>query len=138
MAELTQRDLQSVSYKAARAGAARISDQFKENIRSAGLIDTGAFLRGVAVARKRGGAEYEIGVRHGTVKQQKSGDDPYYWWFHEFGFTKRNGQQEPGKNLLTRAIADTGAQGRAFNSIKASLAKQLTKAFKDEWDRFVK
>jgi hypothetical protein len=137
MGALSERDLKSVSYKATRAGAARIADQFKENIRSAGLVDSGAFLRGVAVARKRT-PEYEIGVRHGTVKQIKSGDDPFYWWFHEFGFTHRDGTQVPAKNLLTRAIADQGAQSRAFASLKQSLAKQLLKAFKSNWDQFVK
>jgi hypothetical protein len=135
---LREADQKSFSYKAARAGAARIVEQFRENIRTAGLVDSGAFLRNVAVARLRKGPEYEIGVRHGTVKQIQSGDDPFYWWFHEFGYRKRDGTEVPAKNMLTRAIADSGAQNRAFESMKQSLAKQLTRAFKDEWDRFVK
>jgi hypothetical protein len=137
--ELTARDQRAFSYKATRAGAARIVEQFRANIRAAGLVDSGAFVRNVAVRKTRASmTEYEVGVRHGTVKQIKSGDDPFYWWFHEFGYRRRDGTEVPAKNMLTGAMADNGARARAFDSMKHSLAKHLTKAFKTEWDRFVK
>lgn len=97
-----------------------------------GLVDTGALIRNIAIARQKvqkGGTyyPYHVGVRHGTKKQIKTNNDPWYWWMHEFGWTDRKGVKHKA-SFLVPAIAASPAS--SFNAIRASLARSIARAAK--------
>lgn len=99
-------DLKMKAAAAAVAGGARlVANEAKKNARSQGLELSGALLENIAIKREKTGRDkiqYNVGVRHGsksknarkvvryrgTRKQISYENDPFYWWFHEFGTSK--------------------------------------------------
>jgi HK97 gp10 family phage protein len=92
--------------------------------RAQGLVQTGALVKNIAVARERGTSptyfEYHIGVRHGLetkgaqkiairgkdgrIRFQYTGN-PFYWWFWEFGhYNVFLRAQVPAKPFIRPAI----------------------------------
>jgi hypothetical protein len=89
-----------------------LKNEAKRIATSFGLKQTGALLKNIAIKREKteaGVAQYHLGVRHGRnlTKKAKSNsalkvkgsrivsaavDDPYYWRFHELGWTPRGAQ----------------------------------------------
>jgi HK97 gp10 family phage protein len=96
--------VRSAARGATNAAAQVVKRQAVENARAQGLVNTGALVNNIAVKRERGTppniVEYHIGVRHGREAKgaQKIAvrgrdgsiqfeyvNDPFYWWFWEFG-----------------------------------------------------
>ena len=127
-------DMQTkAGYRAASAGARVVQRKAIANAKSVpsgkkpGLVDTGALVKNIAIARRpvgNGGSyfPYHIGVRHGTKKQIKTGNDPWYWWLLEFGFTDRGGQRHKFP-FLVPAIASSNQA--ALEAIRRSLQSSL-------------
>jgi HK97 gp10 family phage protein len=92
----------SLAFRATSAAARLVRKSAQDNIQSYGLIDTGALIGNVAIAKQKPQGltfSYDIGVRHGSKKQKKEDDDPFYWFMLEFGTVKR-----PGTPFLTVAF----------------------------------
>lgn len=99
-------DLKMKAASAAVAGGARlVANEAKKNAQSQGLELSGALLENIAIKREKTGRDkiqYNVGVRHGsksknarkivqyryTRKVVTYENDPFYWWFHEFGTSK--------------------------------------------------
>jgi len=99
-------DLKMKAAAAAVAGGARlVANEAKKNAQSQGLELSGALLENIAIKREKTGRDkiqYNVGVRHGsksknarkmvqyryTKKTVTYENDPFYWWFHEFGTSK--------------------------------------------------
>jgi hypothetical protein len=96
--------------------------------RMQGLVETGALVKNIAVARERGTPpdyfEYHIGVRHGReakgaqkiAVRGKDGrirfeytDDPFYWWFWEI----RPLQRLPARHVPRRPFMRPAMDGKA-------------------------
>jgi HK97 gp10 family phage protein len=111
-----------LAFRATAAAARNVRKSAQDNIQSYGLIDSGALIGNVAFARKQPQGlsfSYDIGVRHGSRKQIKDDDDPYYWFMLEFGTVKRPGtpfltlafEQEKDTSLeLMRQVLTTGIE----------------------------
>ncbi|MGI4856753.1 MAG: HK97-gp10 family putative phage morphogenesis protein [Janthinobacterium lividum] len=115
-----------VAFSAALAGANVIKRRAKRNAITLGLRQSGALINNIAVKREReapdGRAQYNLGVRHGRELGSKARvtysiradgsirkqyvDDPFYWWYDEFG-TKRH----VVKGRKGRAVAFQGRRG---------------------------
>lgn len=94
-----------VAFSAALIGANVIKREAKAIALSKGLEQTGALLNNIAVKREAnpppGVAQYNLGVRHGRELGSRAKvvfsvradgsirktyvDDPFYWWYLEFG-----------------------------------------------------
>lgn len=76
-------------YRAAGAAARVVREAAKRNAAAANLRDSGALINNIALARSKEFTPpivcYDVGVRHGTKKQRKTNNDPFYWWYWEFG-----------------------------------------------------
>lgn len=99
-------DLKFKAAAAAVAGGARlVANEAKKNAQQQGLEFSGALLENIAIKRNKTGPDkiqYNVGVRHGskakrareivryrgTKKKVRYENDPFYWWFHEFGTSK--------------------------------------------------
>lgn len=99
-------DLKFKAAAAAVAGGARmVANEAKKNAQSQGLHLSGTLIENIAVKRNKTGRDkiqYNVGVRHGrkakrarevvlyrgTKKKVTYENDPFYWWFHEFGTSK--------------------------------------------------
>lgn len=82
-----------ITRRAVTAGAQVVKKRAKEIAKSKGIQDTGALIRNIAgKVEKQTSPDYvqiNIGVRHGKPKKNaKRQDDPFYWFFHEFGTSK--------------------------------------------------
>lgn len=102
LADLSRQTQDHIAFRATYGAARNVVQSTQQNIQSYGLIDTGAMIGNVAVARQPPAGltfTYEIGVRHGTKKQKKTDDDPWYWSLLEFGTVKR-----PGTSFLGLAM----------------------------------
>lgn len=91
-----------LAYRATSGAARGVVRSAQANIVSYGLVDTGSLIGNVAAARKGVNGlvySYDIGVRHGRVKQKREDDDPFYWFMLEFGTVER-----PGTPFLTTAF----------------------------------
>lgn len=90
---------------AVASGARVVANAAKKNARAQGLELSGALIENIAVKRNKTGRDkiqYNVGVRHGrkskntreivqyrgTKKKVTYENDPFYWWFHEFGTSK--------------------------------------------------
>jgi hypothetical protein len=114
-----------LGYRAvARMQRATKEDAIK-NAYAEGLLDGGALIRNIAIARINTGSSlsfiYDVGVRHGTKKQTKQTkaaganvNDPWYWFLHEFGFTDRGGRHHAGKHFMTKAFERRKSDGLAM------------------------
>jgi HK97 gp10 family phage protein len=112
LGQLKSETQRTIAYAAVSAAARVVKKAAIKNATSYGWADiggqvTGALIQNIANVRKKSQGAlfvYEVGVRHGTVKQIKTGDDPFYWWFHEFGYTARNGTEVRARPFLAPAI----------------------------------
>ncbi len=117
-----------LAMRAVGKAAKNVRDAAKDNVIHLWLIETGALLDNIAFARKKPNGlvySYDIGVRHGTKKQIREDNDPWYWWMLEFGTVKRPGtpfmvpafEQQKEKSLeLMRDTLATGIE----NALKAA------------------
>lgn len=99
-------DLKLKAAAAAVAGGARlVANEAKKNAQAQGLELSGALLENIAIKREKTGRDriqYNVGVRHGSKSKNARKivqyryikkvvtyeNDPFYWWFHEFGTSK--------------------------------------------------
>jgi HK97 gp10 family phage protein len=119
--ELSSATQDTLSYRAAAKAARLVVRSAQANIQSYGLIDTGALIGNVAMARQKPNGlvySYDIGVRHGTKKQIKTDDDPWYWWLLEFGTVNFE-----GRHFLTQAFA--GEKEEALEAMRTSLTSGI-------------
>ena len=102
MRGLSRETQDKLGFRGAAAASRVVRKSAQDNILSYGLVDTGALIGNVAIARQQVHGlsfSYDIGVRHGSVKQIREDDDPFYWFMLEFGTVKR-----PGTPFLTLAF----------------------------------
>jgi len=102
LSNLSRATQDKLAFQATAAAARVVRKSAQDNIQSYGLIESGALIGNVAFAKKKPEGtlfSYDIGVRHGTVKQIKQDDDPFYWFMLEFGTVKR-----PGTPFLSLAF----------------------------------
>jgi HK97 gp10 family phage protein len=125
-------DLQDkVGFQAVAAGAKVFKEQIQANVRSLPWRDSHVLEQNIAILRikdeKFPELAYEMGVR-GTGARGKKGEAPFYWWFHEFGYTLRDGTHKAPTPFVTPAIADQGTQARALSEMAKVLEKMIAKA----------
>jgi len=115
--------VERISYRATFGAAKDIRNDAAVNAASRVTSRTGALVRGWAIKRivigsKRG---YTVGVRHGRGggHGKTAGDDPYYWWFLEFGTARGIAP----KGFLRDAFAQ--AQSKAPGQIIAAGRKAV-------------
>ena len=129
LAGLARATADHLAYRATYGASHNVRNAAIENIVARGLVESGALVGNVAVARiapKGLVFSYDIGVRHGAIKQIHEDDDPYYWFMLEFGTVKRpvgtpyltpaiENNKEASLNImqevLTRGIASVVAKG---------------------------
>lgn len=91
---------------AVAGGAALVAQEARKNAKAQGLELSGDLIKNIAFKRDKrvpnGKVTYRISVRNGrrakgtkkvtiykgTRKKVKYTNDPFYWWFHEFGTSK--------------------------------------------------
>lgn len=93
LAKLGEKVRKKIIRSAVTAGAQVVKKRAKEIAKSKSIQDTGALIRNIAgKVEKQRSPDYvqiNIGVRHGKPKKNaKRQDDPFYWFFHEFGTSK--------------------------------------------------
>lgn len=125
-------DLQDkIGFQAVAAGAKVFKEQIQANVRALPWHDTKVLEENIAVLRikdqKFPELSYEIGVR-GTGRRGKKGQAPFYWWFHEFGYTLRDGTHKAATPFVTPAMADNSTQARALGEMAEVLEKMIQKA----------
>lgn len=91
--------------------------------RNAGTIKKRIMVRASKVAKQRGDEGVFVSVKPLTKTDQrkkgargaKNPNDPYYWWWQEFGYTPRGKKSnaKPGKRFLTAAAQNKGAEAIA-------------------------
>jgi len=92
-----------IARRAVARGAGVIRTEARLRARAQGLVSSGALVRNIALKREtrtaRTRTEYHVGVRHGPqaknakkIQVMRGGklrtyyqNDPFYWWFWEFG-----------------------------------------------------
>jgi HK97 gp10 family phage protein len=106
-------EVEKISHRGTIGVSKDIRDQAKANIQARGLVASGDMLENVAIKRLVEGTRrgYTVGVRAGTPKQIKTGNDPYYWWWVHFG-TKNM----PPRPFLTDAFDSIKTRGYAIIS----------------------
>ncbi len=114
----------------------------KRLAQSQGLRKTGALIKNIAIKREKtpeGIAQYHLGERHGRdlghkaekkLVVGKSGrivtkrvNDPFYWYFHEFGTKKMQKRPFIGPALENKRV-------EAIKAMEDRLAKEIEKANK--------
>ncbi|RDK01438.1 HK97-gp10 family putative phage morphogenesis protein [Paraburkholderia lacunae] len=132
-----------VAFSAALSGANVIKREAKSIALSRGLKQTGALINNIAVKREQnpplGVAQYNLGVRHGrelgskakvTYSLRADGsirktyvDDPFYWWYLEFGTKphvesggggRRLAFEQEGKPVFSMKVRNPGIQPLPF------------------------
>lgn len=110
-----------VAMAAAGSGAGVVRKRAKQNAQAIGLIDTGALVENIAIAREKSNGlqfAYRIGVRGRRAK--KAGGNPWYWWMHEFGTSRM-----PARPFLTPALVSE--RDAALTAMKRVLGRRLTR-----------
>ncbi|MFL9960461.1 hypothetical protein PQR02_04855 [Paraburkholderia sediminicola] len=132
-----------VAFSAALIGANVIKREAKAIALAKGLEQTGALLNNIAVKREAnpppGVAQFNLGVRHGRELGSKAKvvysvradgsikktyvDDPFYWWYLEFG-TKPHAEaggrgrklafEADGKPVFAMKVTNPGIQPMPF------------------------
>jgi len=83
--------LERISYRATFGVSKDLRELARANAMAATQEQTGALSRGWAIKRITQGTKrgYTVGVRHGpkgtSFAQRKASEDPFYWFFLEFG-----------------------------------------------------
>ncbi|HEX5486500.1 MAG TPA: HK97-gp10 family putative phage morphogenesis protein [Limnobacter sp.] len=136
-------DLQNRAGRAAvSAAAGLVAREAKKKVDALGLVKTGALRENIAIRRVKTPAdrfEYEVLVRNGkrkkgskakrgeklvfyngTKKRVKYINDPYYWWWLEFGTSKM-----PAKPFMRPAFEAnvTNAQNRMVEQLRKTIEK---------------
>ena len=116
--------INAISYRGTFGPAKFVKELARDNALTSLGEDSGALREGwaqkkITVGSKRG---YTVGVRHGGIQNKKTGRDPFYWWFHEFGF-----YNVPGKFMLTRAW-DTYSKTAAGDVMRQALNEVMKAA----------
>lgn len=126
-----------IARRAVARGAGVIRAEARTRAKAQGLVNSGALVKNIALKREtktaRTRTEYHVGVRHGAQAKnarkiqvrERSGklrtlyqNDPFYWWFWEFGhqniFTRRRMAKpflrpawEAKREAAAQMIADT-------------------------------
>ena len=131
--------------KGVRAGAALVRDRAKLNV----PVRSGALRRNIKIKarrrRDRGIVQYDVGVEFGkrnlSAARKKRGEDPYYWYFQEFGYRavgrakakgrkgrerrKNNARKIPGKRFMRNAFGST--RNAVVNKIRDELANEINR-----------
>jgi hypothetical protein len=125
----SQDSINAITYRGTYGPARFVKELAINNTRAAFQNQSGALLEGWAQKKIKQGTKYgyTVGVRHGTIKNIKTGRDPFYWWFHEFGYYNK-----PGKFMLTRAWSQYATTAK-----DQVIAQALTEVYKAA-DRAVK
>lgn len=130
--------------KAVSAGARVVREEAKMQALKRGLYRTGALVNNIVMKRESKVAPdeiaYHVGVRHGLaaykagtarkeLKRGKGGgivarylNDPFYWWWYEFGFKTRNIAARP---FLRPAFE--ARKGAAVDAMIARLRRAVDK-----------
>jgi len=153
--DLDQKLATKIARRAVAKGAGVIRAEARTRAKALGLVLSGAMVKNIALKREpktsRTRTEYHVGVRHGAqarnakkvigVKNGKLSvtyeNDPYYWWFVEFGHrivpraagqsgggitewmhTLRNGKQQKRKKAWS-ASSITGRRRSATQTVPA-------------------
>jgi HK97 gp10 family phage protein len=116
---------EKIGYAGAYAGAKVLRDAAQAQAASNGSIDTGSMIGNIATAREKGGSgdgryQYTIGVRHGTRKQRKEDDDPWYWWFVEFGTAK-----QAAKPFITPMFESSGVRNEMLARVALTVERGI-------------
>lgn len=132
-----------VARRAVAKGAGVIRAEARLRARAQGLVSSGALVRNIALKREtrtaRTRTEYHVGVRHGPqaknakkIQVMRGGklrtfyqNDPFYWWFWEFGHQNvflRRRVAKPFLRPAWEAKRDAAAQ-----MIRDTLAAELLK-----------
>ena len=113
--------------KAVKSGLAAagkvIREEAKAIAKSKNLKKSGALIKNIAIKHERqskGQYEHEIhvGVRHG--KSRGKDNDPYYWWFLEFGTSKITAKPFMAPAFETKKVV-------AVDSFKEAVSKMVNK-----------
>ena len=124
------RDAQDhLAFRAVSGASQNVRNAAIENIVSLGLVKSGALVDNVAIARKAPAGltfSYDLGVRHGAVRQIKEDDDPYYWFMLEFATMKR----PVGTPFLSKAVEQNKEASLTIMQgvLTRGIARQLSKA----------
>lgn len=131
-------DLAEKAARSAVLGAASVvRADAKKRAKAQELELSGALLENIAIKRERtpkGRHQYHIGVRRGRKAKRArkvvdfSGgrrrvsyeNDPFYWWFHEFGTSKL-----PARPFLRPAFEEN--KDRILETMASRIRKQLDK-----------
>lgn len=115
--------LDRISYRATQRTANTLKELALNNARASTHEQSGALLRGFARKKTRIGTKrgYSVGVRASAKRGKAGGDDPFYWWFLEFGTAHMKNSN--GYGFFRRAWAQY--QGAAKDSIMEAAAQQV-------------
>ena len=155
-------DAKKVAFSAALIGANVIKREAKSIAIALGLQQTGALINNIAVKREAnpplGTAQYNLGVRHGRELGSKAKvvysvrtdgsikkayvDDPFYWWYLEFGtkpHTEAGGSgrrlsfEADGRPVFALKVVNPGIQATPF--IGAAFERKSDAALQAMTDR---
>ncbi len=113
-----------LAFRAVAAASKAVQKRAKYNIMDYDLIESGALLDNVVVARQKPEGltySYHVGVRHGTRAQIKKNWDPWYWFILEFGSVKYE-----GRHFMTQAFESE--KEKALDIMRESLDRGITAA----------
>lgn len=142
---LDQKLSAKIARRAVARGAGIIRAEARARARAQGLVNSGALVKNIALKRQTGTArtwtEYHVGVRHGkelrnAKKIQIRGqdgktrtiyeNDPFYWWFWEFGHQNAFLRRRVARPFLRPAWE--AKREAAAQMIRDTLAAELLKA----------
>lgn len=124
-------DLQEKAARSAvSAAASLVSREAKKTARAQGLEKTGALIANISTKRiktRSGLVRYDVKVRNGssaknakktvqykgTRKIVRYENDPYYWWWHEFGTSKM-----PARPFMRPAFEDNAEKAQELMSVR--------------------
>ncbi len=139
------RSIDAEARVAANAAAQVVKKEAVRLARMQGLVDTGALVKNIAVKRERDAPknikDYHIGVRHGAEAKgaqriairNREGkirfewtDNPFYWWFWEFGFfNKWLNRHMPARPFMRPAMDNK--QSELLEIMRQRLADRIEK-----------
>jgi HK97 gp10 family phage protein len=129
-----------IARRAVAKGAGLIRNEARTRAKAQGLVNSGALARNIALKREtktaRTRTEYHVGVRHGnTAKNAKKlqvvrkgklrtlySNDPFYWWFWEFGH----------QNILTRKREQKPFLRPAYEAKREAAAQMIADTLRTE------
>ena len=116
-----------LTYRAASAAARVVRNAARQNAEDVGLNDSGALIRNITVARSKEFSPpivaYAVGVRHGTKKQIKDDNDPFYWWMWEFGHHNRFTGRFERRPFMIPALENN--KGNALYAMEMVIARGI-------------